>query len=106
MGKRNRYFPTKPHLIAPIVPKQEKHRKNKRLHRVDGLGIFCRSVACGGTDVDFFRVGDTDEILAVWTNENCPYSETVEDTSIALDGHNVSKLSRKAIIEALGGTCK
>jgi hypothetical protein len=80
----------------------------KRLFSID-----CRMVGPGGTYIQFFQKGNTDEIIAVWENENCPYGEE-EDmeypcdcrTPLALDGHNVSKLSRKALLGVLGGVDK
>jgi hypothetical protein len=91
-------------------PKKRKprHKQSKKgsLTMLKKLGLFCRSVGPGGTDVDFYAVNGTDKIFAVFSHENCPYSKEGEydpNTNMAHDGHNVVKLSKKALMEELEG---
>jgi hypothetical protein len=65
------------------------------------LGITCRMIGPGGTDVDFYPTKQG--LKAIWTNENCPYVSKAypnspaitadEETREASDGHNVSNIS-------------
>lgn len=61
----------------------------------DPLVIDCRMVGPGGTTLMFYPTPEG--IMAVWTNENCPYEgKNVtfdKETWAASDGHNVSMIS-------------
>lgn len=61
--------------------------------------ISCRSVGPGGTTVTFYATPKG--IVAVWDNENCPYTSdgkyggrvvTADEHNVASDGHNVSMI--------------
>lgn len=63
-----------------------------------GISLFCRNVGCGGTSVDLLTDGET--IKAIWSNENCPYTDfgvTVDSQGAASNEHNVSYLHRETI---------
>ncbi len=66
----------------------------------------CRDVGPGGTTVVFYL--DEGKLRAVWTNENCPYTEDLVDygdetdrVCEAVDGSNVSFVSQQDLEAAL-----
>lgn len=84
-------------------PRHKKAKKNS-LTQLTSLGAFIRSVGCKGTDIDFYLKNGTDTIFMVVSDSLSPYDNYDPNTNMAHDGSNVTKLSRKKIIEELGGT--
>ncbi len=61
--------------------------------------ISCRVVGPGGTTVAFYPTSGG--LKAIWSNENCPYSEADPSTDEAYDGSNVSIIPWAALSQLL-----